>query len=283
MSEQNNCVVAIRDLVLGVKDDESTGDTFRFQIEYGSFDINTGDFVLIKGRNGSGKSTFLRLFHLQGIHYFKVVSGNAYFYGEGFPNESIHKYSIKELTHLNCAVSFIGQEERFLSSDSAYSYIYNTCKIALDYNKSVSALEKRKKLMEVDALIYEYYEKYLASSFQCKKYKTFKNKNVRAWSGGQQKMINVLAGIIKAKICSLKLVIMDEPLNNLDGRNKDILNKLIGELRKSDVAVLAITHCQIFDGVNKVLNITEDEDGVHRAKLTDCCEPAHSECLECYN
>ena len=96
-------------------------------------------------------------------------------------------------------------------------------------------------------------------------------------------MINVLAGIIKARICELRLVLMDEPLNNLDGRNKDILNKLITELRQGRVAVIAITHCQIFDGINKVMTLSECEDGVHRAKISEQAEYAHTECLECYN
>ncbi len=283
MSEQNKTVICVRDLVLGVKDDEHTGETFRFLIEYGSFDIELGDFVLIKGRNGCGKSTFLRLFHLQGQSYFKVVGGNIYFRAPGFPDASIQHYSVGELTHLNCAISYIGQEERFLSSDSAYSYIYNACKIALDYDRTMTAAQKRQKLSEVDGVIRDYYEKYLASSFLCKNYKTFKNKNVRAWSGGQQKMINVLAGIIKAKVCGLRLVVMDEPLNNLDGRNKDILNKLIADLRRGDVAIMAITHCQIFDGVNKVLNLVEGDDGIRRATLYTHGEPAHTECLESFN
>ena len=283
MSEQNNCVISVRDLVLGVKDDEHTGENFRFTIEYGSFDIALGDFVLIKGRNGCGKSTFLRLFHLQGQKYFKVISGDIYFRAPGFPDKSIQHYSVNELTHLNCALSFIGQEECFPRSDSAYSYIYEVCRIALSYDKTLTAAQKRAKLAEVDSVIYEYYEKYLAASFQCKNYKTFKKKNVRAWSGGQQKMINVLAGIIKAKICGLRLVVMDEPLNNLDGRNKDILNKLIADLRRGNVAVMAITHCQIFDGVNKVLNLVEGEDGIRRATLHTHGEPAHTECLESFN
>jgi len=223
------------------------------------------------------------LFHLQGQNYFRVKSGDIFFTDKAFPNISIHKYSPAELTHLNCATSFIGQEERFLSSDSAYSYIYNACRLALSYDKSLTASDMRDRLVAVDGLIFDYYEKYLQKSFECKNYKTFKNKNVRGWSGGQQKMINVLAGIIKAKICGLKLVVMDEPLNNLDGRNKDILNKLIAELRQGDVAVVAITHCQIFGGVNKVMNITEDEEGIHIAKVIDFEEPAHLECLEAYN
>ena len=283
MSNQHEAVVSVRDLVLGIKDEEAASNDFRFRIEYGSFDIDRGDFVLIKGRNGCGKSTFLRLFHLQGNHYFQVINGGIHFHAPGFPETSIHHYSREALTHLNCAVSFIGQEERFLSSDSAYSYIYNACKIALEYDRVMTPAQKKAHLREVDHVIGAYYEQYLASSFLCKNYRTFKNKNVRAWSGGQQKMIHVLAGIIKAKVCGLRLLIMDEPLNNLDGRNKDILNKLITDLRHSNVAVIAITHCQIFDGVNKVLYLSEDADGVRRAALSVRSEPPHAECLENFN
>lgn len=281
MSGENKTIISVKDLVIGVTNDEKTENDFRFKIDYGTFDINLGDFVLIKGRNGCGKSTFLRLFHLQSVNYFKVLGGDILFKESGFPEKSIHLYTRDELTRLNCKVSYIGQEEEFFTSDSAYSYIYHVCDNALDsYYKGA---EKKNILKKVDSIICEYYEKYLAASFHCKNYKTFKSKNVRSWSGGQQKMINVLAGIIKAEVCGLKLVVMDEPLNNLDGRHKDIVNNLITNLRKRDVAVMAITHCQIFDGVNKVLNLVECEDGVRRATLLNQSEPPHSECLESFH
>jgi len=279
MSNQNNSVVSVRDLVVTLRGDNGN----ERDIHYGSFDIYPGDFVLIKGRNGSGKSTFLNLFHLQGIKYFNVKSGEILFHGDRFPAISIHKYPEAQITRLNRAISFIGQEERFLSSDSAYSYIYNVCAIALAGNHALSAAQRRNALLKVDCMIREYYDKYLAKSFECKQYKTFKNQNIRDWSGGQQKMINVLAGIIKAQICGLKLILMDEPLNNLDGRNKDILNKLISELRSNSIAILTITHCQIFDGVNKILLLSEDGDGTRHAVLRECGEPAHVECLEAYH
>ncbi len=279
MSNQNNSVVSVKDLVVTLHGDDGN----ERDIHYGSFDIYPGDFILVKGRNGSGKSTFLRLFHLQGIRYFSVKSGDILFREEGFPKTSIHTYSESQISHLNRAISFIGQEERFCSNDSAYSYIYYVCKRALEGNHSLTHAQKEAMLHRVDEMIREYYDLYLAKSFECKKYKTFKNKNVRAWSGGQQKMINVLAGVIKAQVCGLKLVLMDEPLNNLDGRNKDILNKLITQLRNSNVAILTITHCQIFDGVNKTLLLTETEDGTRYATLHEYGEPAHSGCLEAYN
>ena len=297
MSNQNSSVISVRDLVVTLHGDDGNDR----DVHYGSFEIYPGDFVLVKGRNGSGKSTFLRLFHLQGIDYFTVKSGEILFNcedinGVAFPKprkhkdetdgrdekssrNSIHRYSSDDMARLNRTIAFIGQEERFRSNDSAQSYIHSACEIALG---DLPVAQRIRKLREADEMICEYYEKYLAKSFECKNYKTFKNKNARAWSGGQQKMINVLAGVIKARICGLKLVLMDEPLNNLDGKNKDILNKLITELRGCNVAIVTITHCQIFDGVNKVLLLSEGEDGTRRAKLLEREEPAHAECLEAY-
>ena len=280
MSDLKN-IISVKDLMIGIKNED--GNDYRFKINYGSFEVNKGDFVLLKGHNGSGKSTFLKLFHLQGVNYFKVINGGIYFNDDKFNKDSIHEFPSNELTKLNCAISFIGQEEIFLSSDSAYSYIYNTCKYALSiYN--YSAKEIKEKLDLIDKMIFEYYDKYLINSFQTKNYKIFKNKNIKAWSGGQQKMINVLAGIIKAKICNLHLVLMDEPLNNLDGLNKNILNKLIEDLMSTnEVAIIAITHCQIFKNVNKVLTIGELEDSVRSAKLEERKDNPHLECLESYN
>ena len=90
------------------------------------------EVIVFAGPNGSGKSTFLRLFHLQGVDYFRIEQGGIYFCSESFPNESIHKYSSHQLSRLNCFISYIGQEERFITSDSAYSYIYRVTKYALD-------------------------------------------------------------------------------------------------------------------------------------------------------
>lgn len=284
MSGEKIKIVSVSDLVVGVKNDEKTDKDYRFKIEYGTFDVDLGDFVLIKGRNGCGKSTFLRLFRLQGVNYFKVLGGSIIFRDKNFPEKSIHLYSSDELTRLNCTVSYIGQEEKFLTWDSAYSFIYNSCKLALAYRTELSPAERAQRLRGADKAISEYYERFLAESFQCK-YNTFKSKNVHYWSGGQQKMINVLAGVIKAEVCGLKLVVMDEPLNNLDGKNKYILNNLITDLRQNDVAILAITHCQIFDGVNKVLTLTEREDGTREAKMEEFGGsgfPSHPECLEAY-
>ena len=281
---QDKTVVEVKDLKIGVlAENAQDGKKYRFTIDYGSFNINEGDFLLVKGRNGYGKTTFLKLFHLQGVNYFRVVAGDVYFRDSAFAaDKSIIDFSNDELTKLNRYVSFVGQEEIFKTGATAYTTIYDYCKTAINESENLTKEEKKRKLASVADVIKEYFDKYLQKSFECPSFRAFKTKGVKTWSGGQQKMINVLAGVIKAKVCGLRLIVMDEPLNNLDGRNKDILNTLIKELRAGGVAVIAITHCQIFDKINKVLTITESAAGERRAIYEEREEPSHAECLEVF-
>lgn len=281
---QDKTVVEVKDLTIGVlAENTQDGKKYRFTIDYGSFNINEGDFLLVKGRNGYGKTTFLKLFHLQGVNYFRVVAGDVYFRDSAFAaDKSIIDFSNDELTKLNRYVSFVGQEEIFKTGATAYTTIYDYCKTAINESENLTKEEKKRKLASVADVIKEYFDKYLQKSFECPSFRAFKTKGVKTWSGGQQKMINVLAGVIKAKVCGLRLIVMDEPLNNLDGRNKDILNTLIKKLRAGGVAVIAITHCQIFDKINKVLTITESAAGERRAVYEEREEPSHAECLEVF-
>lgn len=281
---QDKTVVEVKNLKIGVlAENVQDGKKYRFTIDYGSFNINEGDFLLVKGRNGYGKTTFLKLFHLQGVNYFRVVAGDVYFRDSAFAaDKSIIDFDNDELTKLNRYVSFVGQEEVFKTGATAYTTIYDYCKTAINESENFTKEEKKRKLGLVADVIKEYFDKYLQKSFECPSFRAFKTKGVKTWSGGQQKMINVLAGVIKAKVCGLRLIVMDEPLNNLDGRNKDILNTLIKELRAGGVAVIAITHCQIFDKINKVLTITESAPGERRAIYEEREEPSHSECLEVF-
>lgn len=282
---QDKTVVEVKDLKIGVlAENVQDGKKYRFTIDYGSFNINEGDFLLVKGRNGYGKTTFLKLFHLQGVNYFRVVAGDVYFRDSAFAaDKSIIDFDNDELTKLNRYVSFVGQEEIFKTGATAYTTIYDYCKTAINESENFTKEEKKRKLGLVADVIKEYFDKYLQKSFECPSFRAFKTKGVKTWSGGQQKMINVLAGVIKAKVCGLRLIVMDEPLNNLDGRNKDILNTLIKELRAGGVAVIAITHCQIFDGINKVLTLIESAPGERKAVFKEKEEPAHSECLEVFH
>lgn len=284
MREEKKIVLSARNLCVRIQKDRASGrrDTDAL-VEYGTFDIYAGDFVLVKGRNGSGKSTLFRLLCLNDADYFSLTGdGQLLYRGEGFPDKSIDEYSDAEIARLRRSVVYIGQDDRFESWASGYAAMFNPAARAVDNDRALTSAQKKEKRRQIDGAVRAIFRDYIAENFVCSDFKTFKRKSVHAWSGGQQKMLHVLAGVVKAKVCGVRLMVLDEPLNNLDGKNKYYLNKVFSELRGGDTAILLITHCQIFDGINRVLEIAELPDGIRRATLYERTDAPHGECLESY-
>lgn len=277
MSEDKKIIYKIRDLTLNIFDFYGNKSQ---RISYGSFDICGGDFVIIKGRNGSGKSTLFHLLALTEMGYFNIESGAAIYNAKGFPDTSVDKYGVDMAAALRREIVYIGQEEKFLSWHSAYDALYSQAEIAVA--EKYSGLLGRQKRVQIHRLIEGYFNDYIKEIFKCKDFKEFRKRKVTSYSGGQMKMLNVLSGIIKAKVCESPLIIMDEPLNNLDGKNKYYLNKIFSEFRNDSVAMLIITHCQIFDGINRVISITDCGAGEVKAEITDISVPPHRDCLEAF-
>ncbi len=277
MSTDKKIIFKIRDLTLNIFDYYGNKSQ---KISYGSFDIRGGDFAIIKGRNGSGKSTLFHLLALTETGYFNIESGSVVYKAEGFPDISIDKYGDTLASALRRDIVYIGQEERFLSWHSAYDALYSQAEIAV--NEKYLGQTRAHKLFEIHKLIEGYFNDYIREIFKCKDFKEFRKRKVTSFSGGQMKMLSVLSGIIKAKVCESSLIIMDEPLNNLDGKNKYYLNKIFSEFRNESVAMLIITHCQIFDGINRVINITDQRAGEVKAEVIDVSVPPHSDCLEAF-
>lgn len=277
MSENKKIIFKINDLSLNIFDFYGNKSQ---KISYGSFEIRGGDFAIIKGRNGSGKSTLFHLLSLTDTGYFSIESGSVIYSAEGFPDISIDKYGDSLASALRRDIVYIGQEERFLSWHSAYDALYSQAEVAV--NEKYSGEARRKKLCLIHTLIEGYFNDYIREIFKCKDFREFRKRKVTSFSGGQMKMLSVLSGIIKAKVCESSLIIMDEPLNNLDGKNKYYLNKIFSEFRNDSVAMLIITHCQIFDGINRVINITDVKAGEVKAEVIDMSVPPHSDCLEAF-
>lgn len=68
------------------------------------------------------------------------------------------------------------------------------------------------------------------------------NKDLRDLSGGQSKMVQIIASICKIYILNSPIIILDEPTNNLDSCKVDILNQFISRLIKKNIKIFMITH-----------------------------------------
>ncbi len=290
MSNEKKVILSVRDLVLQIA---ATGTL----IDYGSFDIALGDFVILKGNNGSGKSTFFKIFSTSAAdNYCRHARGSVRYLEGDLAQKAVladrsgtmPQQGVNERQRLLRRIVYISQEESFTSYASAEKAILQATEIAIDEEPSLTAAQRKKMKADARSLCKYYYEKVLLAykSFDVKS-STFKIKKATSYSGGQQKMLSLISGLVKAEVMKSKLLLMDEPLNNLDSKNKTLFRELLEGMRQKraaegdPIAIMAITHCQIFEGINKVITITVDP--AVKCNTAVCVEGSldcHRECLE---
>lgn len=238
-------------------------------VDYSTINIPYGKTVIIEGPNGSGKSTFLNILAGQGGDYCKLISGKIYIYAK-----EIHDYSLDELKR---KIVNINQEEAFLTNESAFHYLMRPALTA------ISSFKNKKELTnKIKKMIYQFYSNYLYKFFvdeiknpgRAEKFRKNPQKDLifmyfkkaNNLSGGQKKMLHLISGIIKAKVAECNLILLDEPLNNLDKDNKKTLISILKELRLSNpnVTILLITHCRIFPGIKDIIKI-KNKNNVNKA------------------
>ncbi len=205
----------------------------------GNIDICNGDVVLLEGANGGGKSTFLKT--LLGLERSgKEISGEIYIGN----SRNIVEMGDNELLALRARVAYLEQKDYYDSfyMDSIYDVLVDAY-----------ANYKGEKLTKADcAYIKEMFEKYMPKEAKI----SIKNK-VRKLSGGQQRLVSIIASICLRQDASV--FIIDEPLNNLDMTNVIQVSNLLNQIvRNNQEAIfIIVSHCKIFPFINKVLELKE--------------------------
>ncbi len=238
-----------------------------------SMDFKKGDFILLKGKNGSGKSTFLK--YLNNNFFdgsYSSCDGKIEYFDEFEKGHVIETtgsdLSSDQMAYLRRRIVEIKQMDESESWISAYASIYDQSNFALQ--KMFSEEETEKRRTHLIKLIHEFYDGYqldngdslaLRDVLGGISEKDFKRKKLKSYSGGQQKMVQIIAGFIKAIIIDSPLMIIDEPANNLDGKNKYYLNQLFKFLRKENknLCIVMISHCHVFDDINVLITIESDK------------------------
>ena len=252
-------------------------------VTFEDIDIQGGDFVLVKGRNGYGKSSFLKMIVGKDVSV-KAIKGKVLF-PFLFKEKAMNSFSEKELAKLRNSIAYVPQEDDFLPTSSIFSAIYQNLKLTIKHSQTLSYLEKKEKRKECKALVEEYLTRFKKIGLfdENKDRSLFQNPHLRSiysCSGGQRKMCQIVAALIQAKALGSRLILMDEPLNNLDKNNKKILNNEIRALLSSSnpPAIMMVTHCHIFFGVNKEIVLDDGKDG-RLATYHDHGDSLFSSCL----
>ena len=191
-----------------VKDFKRRGVSFR-AVDDIDFSIDTGDFVMIEGESGSGKTTFLNL--LTGLT--EPTSGAVLIGGK--PLKDIGD---KELSKIrNQKIKYIPQGESLLSALTVRENIL--------FPYTVGGLEKPspERLLEVsDKLgITDLLDEYPSEL-----------------SGGEMRR----ATIARAVINKPSLIISDEPTGSLDSANTSRVMEIFKNIASEGTAVIVVTH-----------------------------------------
>ena len=188
-----------------------------------NMDIEENDFICIVGPNGSGKSTLVK--GILGL--IKPLKGKVIYNG------------LKQ--------NFIGYMPQETKVDSNFpasvmeivlSGTLNSMGMRLFYSKK----EKEGALNNLKLLGIE----------------KLKNRSFCDLSGGQRQKV-----LLARSLCATsKLLILDEPSNNLDSKSKTDLYKTIKDLNeKHGITIIMITHDLDHDNLigNKILSLREDD------------------------
>ena len=175
-------------------------------LENFSLQIDKGEFVVINGPSGAGKTTILNLIGL----LIKPDKGKVSLFGFENPNErQIQKIRQEGL-------GYIFQNYVLMENET----VLENLKISKKYNPDWDIEQVNKALTEIG----------LDESFLSKK--------VFELSGGEQQRIAIARVMLKR----CELILADEPTGNLDDENKEIVIKLLKKLKSMGKTIVCVTH-----------------------------------------
>ena len=162
--------------------------------------------TVIKGPNGSGKTTFLKL--LFGMIY--PTNGNI----------------VRHFNAKNMEISFVFQEPIFLNRS-----VEDNLKHVL-YCKSIKKKDWRKIIHKI---VTEYSLEHLIKS------------QIKDLSGGELQLLS----LIRSMIINPSILLYDEPTNNLDDDNIELVTKIIKDINNQGLSLIMVSHSSILDNIIK--------------------------------
>ncbi|VEU70053.1 ABC transporter ATP-binding protein [Mycoplasmopsis glycophila] len=188
-----------------------------------SVTINKGEFVLIFGKSGGGKSTLLNL--ISGLD--RPSNGDVIVCDTNLPYLSDLQLTLFRREH----VSFIFQNYNLLQNLSGYDNV-----------ETGAYLQKNKdKKLDLDKLFTEF------------DMEDVKDKYPAQMSGGQQQRISILRALAK----NAEIIFADEPTGALDGNTSEIVLSYLWDINKKyGTTIVMVTHDPLIDKIaDKVIYV----------------------------
>ncbi len=172
-----------------------------------SIDIEPGELILLTGHNGSGKTTLLR-----------IISGLL-------PPDRA------ELVYANRHHSYGIGSRNFLRANTCYLHQHPYLFDATVFKNIAYGLKRRgKSRTEINARVHE--------ALQAAGLEHLAERHSHALSGGEKQRVAML----RAWVLSPKLMLLDEPVTNMDKPARQRGFSLINQMRDDGIAVIVTSH-----------------------------------------
>lgn len=253
-------------------------------VKNASFNVNEGDVLLLTGSNGSGKSTLIKVLVGDVFDYSKSlkVAASSMLFNDGESTLDL-KENEKYRESFRKKVCYVSQEDEFESDSVLDCFLSSIDHLDLD-NPVLYVLEFvcKYKIYEcfgiVDAVKGVKNGKVLKRAGLRRKTITpelvmasqYLSMSIRRMSGGQRKLTNIFSILIKSDY--VQLILMDEPLNNLDYDNVRKFSNILTMIHNDHpkISIVLVTHCRSIPIINRVIEIDTITKELFEGELYKC-------------
>ena len=211
-------------------------------IEGMSFDIQDGECVVLCGRSGVGKSTVLRLINgLAPAFYEGTLHGSVLVAGREPasmpPDQRVRTFG----------VVFQDPRSQFFMNNVQDEIAFSAENIGLEPMSVKKSVREAAMLLNIEPLLY---------------------RTVDTLSAGQKQRVAIAAALI----LSPQILILDEPVSNLDADGIEILTGLLAEIKKRGTTIIISEHrLHTFLGIADSFLHIENGRATHRWTADEFC------------
>ena len=198
-----------------------------------SFNLNAGEFILLKGANGAGKSTLLRTLY----RTYLPRAGVIRFHSEHGPIDLARAADI-DISHLRrTEIGFVTQFLVARPRVNAEAIVAEPLRLAGVSQEA--ALDEARAALAAFGVKEELWRAYPTT-----------------FSGGEQQKVN----LARALILPQKLLMLDEPTASLDANARAALVARLAELKEQGTAMIGVFHHpdDVMHLIDRIVDLTPD-------------------------